>query len=43
VLIATVGAVVYREKVDLAAVLGFGLIIAGVVVLNLFSGVVRRE
>jgi small multidrug resistance pump len=43
VLIATIGAVVYRDKVDLAAVLGFGLIIAGVVVLNLFSGVVRRE
>ena len=43
VLIATVGAVVYREKPDLPAVVGFALIVAGVVVLNLFSGVVRRE
>src|SRR5687768_11610375 len=43
VLIATVGALVYREKVDLAAALGFALIVAGVVVLNVFSGVVRRE
>jgi small multidrug resistance pump len=43
VLIATIGAVVFREKLDLAAVLGFALIVAGVVVLNVFSGVVRRE
>ena len=43
VLIAGIGAAVYREKVDLAAVVGFALIVAGVVVLNLFSGAVRRE
>jgi small multidrug resistance pump len=43
VLIGAVGAVVYREKVDAAAVLGFGLIVAGIAVLNLFSDVVTHE
>ncbi len=37
VLISLVGYVGFGQKLDLAAVLGLGLIIAGVVVLNLFS------
>jgi small multidrug resistance pump len=35
VLIATVGAVVYSEKVDFAAVMGFALVVAGVIVSTL--------
>ncbi|MFD1216294.1 MULTISPECIES: DMT family transporter [Microbulbifer] len=37
VLVAIIGAVVYREIPDPAAIVGMGLIIAGVVVLNVFS------
>lgn len=37
VLVAVVGAIVYREIPDPAALAGMGLIIAGVVVLNVFS------
>lgn len=37
VLIALVGVFLYRQTLDRAAVLGIALIIAGVVVLNLFS------
>ncbi|ACM27369.1 SMR family transporter [Agrobacterium sp. SHOUNA12C] len=37
VLISTVGLVFFRQKLDLAAVIGLGLIIAGVIVVNLFS------
>jgi small multidrug resistance pump len=37
VLISLVGYVVFGQKLDLAAILGLGLIIAGVIVLNLFS------
>lgn len=37
VLISLVGYFVFGQKLDLAAVLGLGLIIAGVVVLNVFS------
>ena len=37
VLIAAVGWVVYRQALDAAAVLGIGLILAGVLVVNLFS------
>ncbi|MDR3635231.1 MAG: multidrug efflux SMR transporter [Isosphaeraceae bacterium] len=37
VLITAVGAVVYKQAVDLAAVVGMALIVAGVLVLNLFS------
>jgi small multidrug resistance pump len=37
VLISLVGYFVFGQKLDLAAVLGLGLIIAGVVVLNFFS------
>lgn len=37
VLVAIVGAVLYGEIPDFPAVIGMGLIIAGVVVINLFS------
>ncbi len=37
VLIAIAGLVIFGQKLDLAALLGLGLIIAGVVVLHLFS------
>ncbi|TCL74538.1 SMR family transporter [Rhizobium sp. BK251] len=37
VLISSVGLVFFKQKLDLAAVIGLGLIIAGVVVVNLFS------
>jgi small multidrug resistance pump len=36
-LIALIGVAVYRQKLDLPAVLGIALIVAGVLVLNLFS------
>lgn len=42
ILIAAIGAVVYHERVDAAAAAGFGLIVAGVVVINLFSRLVRH-
>lgn len=38
VFIAAIGFVVFGQKLDLPAVLGLGLIIAGIVVINLFSG-----
>ncbi|AVA22542.1 SMR family transporter [Rhizobium sp. LEGMi198b] len=37
VLISVVGLVFFRQKLDLAAIIGLGLIIAGVLVVNLFS------
>jgi small multidrug resistance pump len=37
VLISMVGVVLFRQKLDLAAILGLALIIAGVLVVNLFS------
>lgn len=37
VLIAIAGAIVFKERLDLPAYLGIGLIIAGVVVLNVVS------
>lgn len=37
VLIALVGWVVYHQSLDLGEIIGIGLIISGVVVLNLFS------
>jgi len=37
VLVTVVGAVVYNEKPDVPALIGMGLIIAGVIVINLFS------
>ncbi|WP_266170621.1 DMT family transporter [Dyella subtropica] len=36
-LIALIGVVAYRQKLDFAGMLGIGLIVAGVLVLNLFS------
>lgn len=37
VLISIVGFVLFRQKLDLPAIIGLGLIIAGVLVVNLFS------
>lgn len=37
VLISIVGWVIYRQALDLPALLGIGLIVAGVLVINLFS------
>lgn len=37
VLVSLVGVFLYKQKLDLAAILGMALIIAGVVVINLFS------
>ncbi len=37
VLIATVGFVYFGQKLDLPAILGMGLIVAGVVTMNVFS------
>ena len=42
ILIAAIGAFVYGERVDGPAVVGFGLIVAGVVVINVFSRLVRH-
>jgi small multidrug resistance pump len=36
-LVAMIGWLYYKQQLDLAAILGIGLIIAGVIVLNLFS------
>ncbi|WP_237058683.1 DMT family transporter [Microbulbifer sediminum] len=41
-LVAVAGAVIYREIPDWPAVIGMALIIAGVVIINLFSGNVRH-
>ncbi|GHG94900.1 DMT family transporter [Pseudodonghicola xiamenensis] len=38
VFIAMIGFVVFGQKLDLPAMLGLGLIIAGIAVINLFSG-----
>ena len=37
VLIAAVGFFYYRQSLDLAAIIGMGLIVSGVVVINVFS------
>ncbi|MGI2031647.1 DMT family transporter [Rhizobium panacihumi] len=37
VLISAVGVVLFKQTLDLAAIIGLGLIIAGVVVVNVFS------
>ncbi|NTU98332.1 MAG: multidrug efflux SMR transporter [Chlorobiaceae bacterium] len=37
VLIAIAGWIVYQQKLDMAALAGIGLIIAGVIVINVFS------
>ena len=36
-LVAAMGVVIYKESVDISGMVGIGLIIAGVVILNLFS------
>jgi small multidrug resistance pump len=36
-MIAVIGIVLYKQKLDLAGIAGIGLIVAGVLVLNLFS------
>lgn len=38
VLITLVGWIVYQQKLDAAALIGMGLIVCGVLVINLFSG-----
>ena len=40
-LISSTAWVIYRQALDLAAIVGIGLIIAGVVVIQLFSTTVR--
>lgn len=40
VLVSVAGWLLYQQTLDLAAVLGIGLIVAGVLVINLFSKVV---
>jgi small multidrug resistance pump len=42
VLIAIVGAFLYKEIPDLPAIIGMGLIISGVVVIHVFSKTVRH-
>jgi small multidrug resistance pump len=42
VLIAAVGWVWFKQALDLPAMIGVGLIIAGVVVVNMFSNSVRH-
>ena len=42
VLIALIGYAVFGQKLDLPAVLGIGLILAGIVVINLFSTTTRH-
>ncbi|WP_346269232.1 DMT family transporter [Rhizobium wenxiniae] len=37
VLISAIGVVLFRQSLDLAAIIGLGLIISGVIVVNLFS------
>jgi small multidrug resistance pump len=42
VLVALIGAIVYREVPDMAAVIGMGLIVAGVLIINVFSKTVSH-
>jgi small multidrug resistance pump len=43
VLISAVGWIVYRQRLDAAAIVGVGLIIAGVAVIQLLSSTVRYQ
>lgn len=43
VLISAVGWIVYRQRLDAAAIVGIGLIIAGVAVIQLLSSTVRYQ
>jgi small multidrug resistance pump len=42
VLITAIGWVLYRQQLDMAALLGIALIVGGVLVINLFSSSVRH-
>ena len=42
VLVALLGWVLYRQALDIPAIIGIALIIVGVVVINVFSGSVRH-
>lgn len=42
VLISIIGLVLFQQKLDLAAIIGMALIIAGVLVINLFSSSVSH-
>lgn len=42
VLISIIGIIFYNERLDLAATIGMGLIVLGVLVIHLFSKVVRH-
>jgi small multidrug resistance pump len=42
VLVALVGAVAYKEVPDIPAIIGMGLIVAGVVMINVFSKTVSH-
>jgi len=42
VLVAVIGAVVYKEMPDLASIVGMTLIISGVVVMHLFSTSIKQ-
>lgn len=42
VLISVVGWVAFRQSLDLPAIIGMGLILAGVVVINVFSATVQH-
>ncbi|MFU8927191.1 MULTISPECIES: DMT family transporter [Acinetobacter] len=37
ILISTVGWVLYKQQLDLAALIGLGLMISGIIVINVFS------
>ena len=43
ILVALIGVVVFKQRLDFPAVIGMGLIVAGVVVINVFSKAVYQE
>lgn len=42
VLISAIGWVLFRQTLDLAAFIGIGFIVVGIIIVNLFSGSVRH-
>ncbi len=42
VLVSAAGVLFFKERLDIPALIGLGLIIAGVLVIHVFSGAVRR-
>jgi small multidrug resistance pump len=42
VLVAVIGAIIYRQIPDIPAVIGMALIVAGVVIINVFSKTIRH-